>query len=194
VSDLITYLVSIFKLTSEEATIFLSAFDLITLEQNEAFVVSGEICHRIGLIKSGLVKCVLTKDGKEVIFEFAYENTFVTDYYSFVTGIPSTKKIVCMEPTMIYIITRQKLIELSRAYGFIERISRITNELLFLKMHEKLTSLMLDSATIRYQKLITGRPDLAQRIPQYLLASYLNVKPETISRIRKRMVRDSFLT
>jgi len=189
VNDLETHLAANWKLTEQEVSTFLSAFDLITLQKGEAFSLPGVVCNKIGLIQSGLMKCVLIENEKEVIFEFAYENSFIADYYSFVTGTPSTKLISCLEQTKAYVITRQKLEELSSKYAFMERMSMITNEQLFIRMHEKLTSLLLDSATLRYQKLITARQDLAQRIPQYLLASYLNVKPETISRIRKRMVK-----
>lgn len=188
-NDLETHLAANWKLTEQEVSTFLSAFDLITLQKGEAFSLPGVVCNKIGLIQSGLMKCVLIENEKEVIFEFAYENSFIADYYSFVTGTPSTKLISCLEQTKAYVITRQKLEELSSKYAFMERMSMITNEQLFIRMHEKLTSLLLDSATLRYQKLITARQDLAQRIPQYLLASYLNVKPETISRIRKRMVK-----
>jgi len=189
VNNLKTHLAANWKLTKEEVSTFLSAFDLITLQKGDAFSLPGAVCNQIGLIQSGLMKCVLVENEKEIIFEFAYENSFIADYYSFVTGTPSTKLISCLEPTTAYVITRQKLAELSSKYAFMERMSMITNEQLFVRMHEKLTSLLLDSATVRYQKLITARQDLAQRIPQYLLASYLNVKPETISRIRKRMVK-----
>lgn len=188
-NNLKTHLAANWKLTEEEVSIFLSAFDLITLEKGETFSLPGTVCNQIGLIQSGLMKCVLVESEKEVIFEFAYENSFIADYYSFLTGTPSTKLISCLEPTTAYVITRQKLTELSSKYAFMERMSMITNEQLFVRMHEKLTSLLLDSAMTRYQKLIMARQDLAQRIPQYLLASYLNVKPETISRIRKRLVK-----
>lgn len=188
-NNLKTHLAANWKLTEEEVSTFLSAFDLITLEKGETFSLPGIVCNQIGLIQSGLMKCVLVESEKEVIFEFAYENSFIADYYSFLTGTPSTKLISCLEPTTAYVITRQKLTELSSKYAFMERMSMITNEQLFVRMHEKLTSLLLDSAMTRYQKLIMARQDLAQRIPQYLLASYLNVKPETISRIRKRLVK-----
>jgi CRP-like cAMP-binding protein len=189
VNDLKTHLAAKWKLTDDEVSTFLSAFDLITLQKGEAFSLPGTVCNQIGLIQSGLMKCVLVDNKKEVIFEFAYENSFIADYYSFVTGTSSTKLISCLEPTIAYVITRQKLAELSSKYAFMERMSMRTNEQLFVRMHEKLTSLLQDSATVRYQKLISSRQDLAQRIPQYLLASYLNVKPETISRIRRRMVK-----
>ncbi len=182
------HLAQIWNVTEDEVAVFLAAFGQLTLKKGDTFSLPGVVCDQIGLIKSGLMKCVLINDGNEVVFEFAYENSFIADYYSFVTRTPSTKLISCLEPTEIWVINRQKLADLSREHAFIERISRITNEHLFIRMHEKATSLLLDSATVRYQKLITARQDLAQRIPQYLLASYLNVKPETISRIRKRIV------
>lgn len=188
-NTLITHLISNLQLTEEEVAIFLSAFDLINLKKGDIFMYPGKTCDRIGLIQSGLMKCVLLKEEKEVVFEFAYENSFIADYYSFVTGLPSYKLISCLEPTTVYVITRQKLTQLGNRYNFVARISRITNEQLFIRMHEKSTSLLLDSATVRYKKLIELRQDLAQRIPQYLLASYLNVKPETISRIRKRLAK-----
>lgn len=188
-SNLIVHLASNLQLTEEEATIFLSAFELVTLKKGEVFAYPGDLCKRIGLIESGLMKCVLFQEEKEVVFEFAYENSFIADYYSFVTGTSSKKMISCLEPTTVYVTTKVKLAQLSSRYAFIERISRMTNEQLFIRMHEKSTSLLLDSASERYRKLIVARHDLAQRIPQYLLASYLNVKPETISRIRKQLVK-----
>jgi CRP-like cAMP-binding protein len=185
VTTLTKHLADYWNITEGEAKIFLAAFDEVTLRKGDTFASPGVVCNRIGLVKSGLMKCALIKDGEEVIFEFAYENSFIADYYSFVTGTASNKSIVCLERTTVLVITRAKLADLGRQYGFIERISRITNEQLFIKMHEKATSLLLDSATVRYQKLVAARQDIAQRIPQYLLASYLNVTPETISRIRR---------
>ena len=178
---------SAFKLSEEETNLFLSEFSKVELKKNDVFAVKGKICHEIGLIKKGLMKCVYYKNGNEVVFEFAYENSFIADYYSFVTNIPSEKEIRCLEDTTLYVINRQRLEKLARAYPYIQGINRKMNENLFLKMHNRLTSFLLKTPSERYQTLISERQDLAQRIPQYLIASYLNVKPETISRIRKRI-------
>lgn len=176
-----------FGLSSEEAGIFLSQFSRMQLAKNEVFVEPGKVCNKVGLIEKGLLKCVYNREGEEVVFEFAHEYNFISDYYSFVRQIPSEKEICCLEDTVIHVITREKLDLLCKEYPFIAAISRRINEKLFLRMHERLTSMLLDSATVRYQKLLAEKPSLAQRIPQYLLASYLNVKPETISRIRKKI-------
>lgn len=178
---------SAFKLSEEEASIFLSEFSKVELNKNDIFADKGKICNEIGLIKKGLMKCVYYKNGSEVVFEFAYESSFIADYYSFVTNIPSEKEIRCLEDTTLYVINRQDLEKLARTYPFIQKINRKMNENLFLKTHNRLTSFLLQTPSERYQRLITERQDLAQRIPQYLIASYLNVKPETISRIRKRI-------
>lgn len=175
-----------FNLSKEEAGIFLAEFSKTELKKNEVFISQGELCTKIGLIEKGLMKCIFIHNGEETVFEFAYENNFISDYYSFVTNTPSEKEIRCLEDTTLYVITKERLEKLGSNYPFIVQMSRGVNEQLFLRMHNRLKSFLLDTAAERYRKLISERQDLAQRIPQYLIASYLNVKPETISRIRKR--------
>lgn len=179
-----------FKLSEEDAGIFLAAFSKTVLKKNEVFVSQGEVCTKIGLIEKGLMKCVFNHKGEETVFEFAYETNFISDYYSFVTNTPSEKEIRCIEDTTLYVITKERLEILGSQHSFIVQMSRGVNEQLFLRMHDRLKSFLLDTAAERYHKLIAERQDLAQRIPQYLIASYLNVKPETISRIRKRNTSD----
>jgi CRP-like cAMP-binding protein len=124
---------SAFNLTREEAHIFLSAFTKSELKRNDVFIREGATCNKIGLIKKGLMKCVYYKNGDEIVFEFAYENNFIADYYSFVTNTPSAKEIRCIEDTTLYVITRQSLEQLTTSHRFIESMSRKVNEQLFLK-------------------------------------------------------------
>lgn len=176
-----------FDLGDEETEIFLSKFAKTSLGKNDVFITPGKVCHTIGLIEKGLMKCVYHHNGEETVFEFAYENSFIADYYSFVTLTPSEKEIRCLEDTIVHTISRETLERLGKEHAFIESMSRKINEQLFLRMHDRLKSMLLDAAAERYRKLVAERQDLTQRIPQYLIASYLNVKPETISRIRKKI-------
>lgn len=185
---------SLFEISEEETNIFLSEFKKRELKKNEIFIAEGEICHVVGLIEQGLMLCVYNKDGEEIIDEFGFENGFITNYYSFLTQTPSQKEIRTLEPSVVHVITRQSLEKLGNQYLFIEKMSRIMNEKLFLRAHERIQSLLLDSAQERYEKILAQRHDLAQRIPQYMLASYLCVKPETISRIRKKISTHTLLT
>jgi len=191
--ELSTYLQSTFKLAPEESGIFLASFSRVELKKNELFAQQGQICNQIGLIAKGLVKCAFYRDGNEVVFEFAYENSFIADYYSFLTRSPSEKEIRCLEDTTVYTISRSALEKLAKAHPFVLAMSEKMNEGLFLRMHTRLKSLLLETPLERYRKLIAERRDLSERIPQYLLASYLNVKPETVSRIRKKIAAKPFL-
>ncbi|MBA4852970.1 Crp/Fnr family transcriptional regulator [Emticicia sp. BO119] len=184
----------LFDISEEDASIFLAEFKKKELQKNEVFIAEGEVCHIVGLIQKGLLVCIYNKDGEEIIDEFGFENNFITNYYSFLTQSPSLKEIRTLEPSVVYIITRQSLEKLSNQYPFIEKMSRIINEKLFLRAHNRIQSLLLESAQERYEKMIAQRPDLGQRIPQYMLASYLHVKPETISRIRKKISNTTLLT
>ena len=181
------HLASLFNLSAEEANIFLSKFHRTQLRRDEVFVEEGKICNKIGLIEKGLMKCIYNNKGRETVFEFAFENNFISDYYSFVTNTPAEKEIRCLEDTTVYVASREDLERVGREHSFIGRMSREMNERLFLRMHHRLKSMLLDSAVERYQKLLAERQDLVQRIPQYLIASYLNVTPETISRIRRKI-------
>ena len=188
---IISYLQTHFELSQTEVEIFLSSFTPLQLKKKDLFLEMGKTCQRIGLIQHGLMVCSYNQDGKEIVDEFAYEPGFVTNYYSFLSQTPSLKEIRCVEDCDLYVISRQKLAEMGKNYPFLERMSRKVSEQLFLRSQERICSLLLDSATLRYQKLVAFRSDLAKRIPQYLLAAYLNVKPETVSRIRKKLTKQA---
>jgi CRP-like cAMP-binding protein len=68
-----------------------------------------------------------------------------------------------------------------------ERAGRLVAEMLFISWQQRVKSLLLDDAERRYQKLVENRPELPQRVPQYLVAKYLGISPETLSRIRKKI-------
>jgi CRP-like cAMP-binding protein len=180
-----------FQLALAEADVFLSAFKTVTVEKNDVFIEEGKVCHKIGLVEKGLLMCVYPNRDKMIVDEFAFENSFVTNYSSFLTRSPSEKEIRCVERCTLRVIDRVVLEGLGKNHPFLERMSRIMNERLFLRTHDRLKSLLLLRPSERYRQLIDERRDLAERIPQYLIAAYLNVKPETISRIRKKMSRIS---
>lgn len=132
--------------------------------------------------------CVYNKDGIDKIDEFSFENDFITDYLSILTHAPADKDIICLEDCEILVVEIQKLNNLYSQDPIFERIGRLMAEGLFINWHLKAKSLSMDNAETRYKNLVTMRPDLPQRVPQYLVASYLNISPETLSRIRKKMV------
>ncbi len=166
---------------------FLSKFKTIHLKKGEYFITEGQLKKELGLIVKGCMFCYYNKDGEQVIDEFSLENEFITDYFSYLTNSPAEKNVKCIEDTELLVLSFEILKSEYSNNSNYEKIGRIMAEGLFINWHNKAKSLMLDDAESRYLKLISKRPDLLQRIPQYLIASYLNVKPETLSRIRKKI-------
>jgi CRP-like cAMP-binding protein len=165
---------------------FVPEFTLKKIKRKDYFLRHGTICTQIAFINKGAMYCVYNKEGADKIDEFSFENEFITDYLSFLTGMPADKDIICLEDSEVLTIEKQTIQNLYLANPQFERIGRLMAEGLFINWHLKAKSLFMDDAETRYYKLVSDKPGLVQRVPQYLIASYLNVSPETISRIRKK--------
>lgn len=188
---MIEFLINNFQLSSKEAEIFSEGFEEKSYAKNALFIESGKPCNKIGFLEKGLMKCVLIGKEREVVDDFVTENQFVANYYSFLTHKPSSKDIVCIEDSVVRVIQREQLDLLSARYPFIESVARIVTEKLFIATHQKLEALRLLSAEERYLRLLSSNPHIVEKVPQYEIASYLNVSPETVSRIRKKLMRRS---
>lgn len=176
-------------LEGENLQTFLSRFTPFSLGKGEYFIKEGQTSGKIGFILKGSMLCYYNKDGEQVIDEFSLNGEFITDYFSFLTNAPADKNVKSLEDTELMVISYRDLQDLYGLNPVFERAGRLMAESLFMNWHQKARSLMVDDAEARYLKLISRRPDLPQRVPQYLIASYLGVKPETLSRIRKKLTQ-----
>jgi CRP-like cAMP-binding protein len=186
-SELKTIFDQVFHQFPEETVAsFARAFTRKELKKSEYFLREGQQCQHLAYIMQGAMMCYYNKNGKRFIDEFSLDHEFITDYTSFLQQSPSNKNIQCLEDTTAFIISREKLDGLYRQnQADFERLGRVMAEQLYLQWHEKSKSLLMDNATERYTKLIQNRAQLPQRVPQYLIAEYLGITPESLSRIRK---------
>lgn len=180
------FLVETFQISETDAQLFSDSFERVHLNKGEKFISFGKVSDRVGFVEKGILKCTIIGDEKSVVDDFVFENQFVANYYSFLKNEKSNKEIICLEDSVLRIITREKLEELS-SYPFIEQIARQVAEQLFISTAKKLEDLRLLSAEERYLTLININKRLTEEIPQYEIASFLNVSPETVSRIRKKI-------
>src|SRR5690606_12456146 len=187
VSEMNDFLIDTFQITKNEAEIFSSSFKMKKYSRNEKFIKFGKVCNEIGFLEKGLLKCVLIRDDLEIIDDFVFENRFVTNYFSFLTDTKSSKDIICIEDSLIQVINREQLYKLSLRHPFIETIARKVTEKLFISTHQRLEALRLQTAEERYLELLKSNKQIMGRVPQYEIASYLNVTPESVSRIRKNI-------
>ncbi|KGK28688.1 Crp/Fnr family transcriptional regulator [Cellulophaga sp. E6(2014)] len=184
------FLINNFNISASDAQLFSDSFERINLMKGEKFVTYGKVSNRVGFVEKGLLKCTLIGSEKSVVDDFAFENQFVANYYSFLKQEKSNKEIICLQDSVLRIITRKKLEELSK-YPFIEQIARQVSEQLFITTSKKLEDIRLLSAEERYLKLVKIDKRITDKIPQYEIASFLNVSPETVSRIRKKIALGS---
>jgi len=179
------YLSGIIPADPDQLEVFFSRFKPVSYKKGEYFVKEGQVSRYIGFIVKGCLMCVYKNDGKEYIDEFSMDNEFISAYASFITGTPADKDIICLEDCELQILGYKDLQELYKLDQVYERTGRLIAEMLFINWQQRVKSLLLDDAETRYLKLTENRPDLIQRVPQYLVAQYLGISPETLSRIRR---------
>ncbi len=181
------YFSDFLPLDSDELETFIEKFSLKKFKKGECFIKEGECADEIGFVLKGCLVCLYNKKGVDVVDEFSLEYDFISDYKNFLDSKPAEKDVKCLETSELLVITKKDLDDLYNQKHSFERVGRVIAESLFKNWHKKATSLMLDDAKTRYKKLIKDKPTLLQRVPQYLIASYLNVTPESLSRIRKNI-------
>ena len=118
---------------------------------------------------------------------FFFDNDFISSYTSFLTNEKSKAYIQALENTSITLIHKDKLSQLYQKNSKFQQLGRMFTEHLFMLVSEKYEDLLLKSPEERYLNLIENRSNVIQNIPQYMIASYLGITPEALSRIRKRL-------
>ncbi len=156
------------------------------INKNEQILKQGEHCNFIAFIQEGSFRFYHDKEGEIKIIAFFFQGDFVSNYRSFLTGKPSDHIIEAMQDANIYKINLQELKSLYDKHKNIERLGRLIAENLYHSVANRLDSFLFLTPEERYKILIERNSKLLQEVPQYMIASYLGVKPETLSRIRTR--------
>lgn len=168
-----------------EFNYFISKTKMITLEKNETWKSEGEISQELAYLNNGLLRHFYNDDGNEKTAKFYMEGNWLGDLGSFLSKTPSLRNYVAVEKSELVVLSFSDLEELYLKFPKMNRFGRLYAEQLLIEEQKKNRSFKLDTAKIRYTKFKANFPDLSQRVPQYLIAQYLGIKPETLSRIRK---------
>ncbi len=189
-SNLLHLINGIASLNETDIEIIRQSFQPLHLEKGQFFLKSGEINRHVGFLNQGLVRYFVNKDGDESTFEFTSEGEFIADYQSFRNKSASVQNIQAIEPCELLISSYEKVQEIFNSISYGNLIGRRIIEHRFDIMVNQLLAIYMQSHEERYQTFINNYSELSQRIPQYLIASYVGVKPESLSRIRKRFIKD----
>lgn len=180
---------SLVPLNEAEWNSFISGMRPLSLAKGDHFLRTGEVCDRIGFIGSGVVRTYHMKDGEDVTTEISMDGMYCTNYVSFLTRKPSTRAMVALEPVEMLVFDHAHLQALYSKSAAAERMGRRIAETIYICGEERNEQFLLESAENRYMRLMKEQPEVFQRIPLKYIASYLGVRPESLSRIRSRWAR-----
>jgi len=156
----------------------------VTVTKGEHWLRMGETNDRLGLVTEGLLRNIQHIDGQEHTAGFSEAPYFVTEYVGFVTRTPARHSIVALEDSIVYEWTYDELQRMYAADPRGERLGRLIAEYVIGDTMRLMDSYKLKSAAERYADFVREHPSLVQRVPQYMLASFLGIAPESLSRIR----------
>jgi CRP-like cAMP-binding protein len=186
-TSLIDYINKFVKLTPDEIDIIHQQVVVKTFEKGAILLKEGEIAKSFFFNLEGCVRIYYLVDGTEKTVFFYSEHQFITVYESFIKGLPSKFYIECLESTTLAVFSYENEMKLLEQIPKLELLARLVMEEELSIYQEIIASLITLSPQERYNKLIKKDPKLVQRIPQYYLATYLGITPESLSRIRKRI-------
>lgn len=178
---------SLVALQPAEERAFLDILEVKKFKKNAMLHQEGDVCNRVTFINQGSVRLYYTVEGIENTIQFFFDESWYTDYASFLTGAPSQENLQALGPTEVVQLTREGILPLFDQYPVFDRIGRFMAENAYLSLSKLNQMLRNETPQQRYLNLIQQRPDVVARIPQRHIASYLGVKPESLSRIRKRI-------
>ncbi|MBS1659906.1 MAG: Crp/Fnr family transcriptional regulator [Bacteroidetes bacterium] len=174
------------SLSPEEASLIQTLFRIKRLKKGDFLLQAGVTCKHLYFIDTGLVRYFLDNKGEEITYNFAREGQFVCDFISFLGKSPSEKSIQCLEPTTLLVISYPDLQQFYAKIKEGEKFGRLCIESFYTSSILQVKSLYADQPGKRYLNFLEAHSDIQQRIPQYYIASYVGVKPQSLSRIRKR--------
>jgi CRP-like cAMP-binding protein len=188
-NEIVKYLSKYIPITKElEEAIIQSGF-IKSFGKGTLLLEEGKISNECFFVIKGCIRSYYIKDGEEKTTEFYTEEQAVTPTV-YGLKIPSEYYLECIEDTIAGVGTPELETEMYQKFPQIESLNRALGEAIMAKYMEIFAEFKMASPEERYLNLLKTRPDLIQRAPQHQIASYLGIKPESLSRIRKRLAKN----
>ncbi|MGD1847840.1 MAG: Crp/Fnr family transcriptional regulator [Salibacteraceae bacterium] len=179
-----------------EREIPLSATEKLAVDQlipvmgyakGDILLQEGQVARRCYFVIKGCVRAYQLVEGKERNTDFYLEGDPVASLTSYLHQSPANHYLACMEKSVLAVLSYENEQQLYQQHPKFEALCRNSIESAFGKQQAALQQLLTQSPETRYLELRKNRPELLQRVPQYHLASFLGIEPESLSRIRKRL-------
>lgn len=176
----------IIELDTDDIVFIKKLFTPKDFKKGDYFITEGQIAREVGFVLNGLVAYYWNDDGEIKIFEFGKAGNFVANYKSCIEGSPSEMVLEFLEDTTMLCITSENFEQFFKKVKQGERFGRILLTQLFLNGVHSVSRFYKNTPEQRYSEFMETHSDLLDRIPQYLISSYIGIKPQSLSRIKKR--------
>ncbi len=162
----------------------------LKLKKGETLISPGQLVQYFYYVAQGCIYYYKLEDGEQKVLEFYTDDVFFTDLPAYVKGTPSNYYLKASEVTIVYAIKKSDAENSFNKSHQLERFGRLSMQEAFMKIFTRVERLSSRTNEERYLRLLEKRPNLFQRVPQYLIASYLGLTPVGLSKIRKRLGRN----
>jgi CRP-like cAMP-binding protein len=176
------------SLTDQDKEAIKTFFVPKRLRKKQYLLQEGDVCKHLAFVATGLLRSYNVDDkGNEHVSIFGWEGWWLSDFNSFLSGVPAMFNIDAIEDSELMMISLADYNELTLTVPIMDRYFRILYQNSLVTKERRLMSAITHTAEEKYLQLVESNPDIIQRIPQNLIASYLGLAPETLSRIKKNL-------
>jgi len=191
--NLTEYIKRYINISETEIELFQSYLRPIKLNKKEFLLKEGQICKSRYFISKGCIRLYyIDNKGNEQIIHFGIDNWWITDYESLINKIPSKLYIQATENTELLELSQKFFDELCLKLPKTERLFRIIMEKTFIASQKRIEYMFSQSGEEIFKHFIAANPQFTQRVPQYMIASYLGITPEFVSKIKAK--KGSFIS
>jgi CRP-like cAMP-binding protein len=158
------------------------------LRKKQYLLQEDDVCKYIAFVEKGVLReYTIAENGSEYIIQFALEGWTISDLYSFLSGEPATYNIDAVEDSELVLISKSAHDTLLKKLPKYETYTRLQITGAYLALQRRLTSIISLPVDERYANFTALYPNIIQSVPQHMIASYMGLTPETLSRVRKKM-------
>ena len=175
------------QLTQSEWEALENCLSIRHFKKGDFLVKAGQICKHVSFINSGLVRLYYSVDGKDISIGFAQQGDYTSEYESFLTRKAAAQNIEALTETEVIDLGYDDMQRLYKAHPVFQEFGRKISEFLFILLNQRNTALLALTPEERYSQMIETNTSLLQLVPQYMLASFIGVTPEHLSRIRRKI-------
>ncbi len=175
-------------LTTEEFELCKTFFIPKKIRKRQPLLLEGDVCTYNAFIEKGILRSYTTDEkGHQHIVQFGFEGWWITDLASYLLGANSTYTIEAIEDSELLLLTAAAREELMNILPAFERYQRLLLQNAYIALQSRVNAALTATAEEKYIKLSISYPDIIARVPQHMVASYLGLTPETLSRVRKQI-------